>query len=254
MIDSGNGQAQSAKVNPTQNQFSLNRPESRQILLINTIGFLVASLSATFLDARLTTHFFFGHARSYPLGYYIAFFAPLFPLVTYVAMAWAKGRSEKMRWACACLPSVFVAAPFLWNFRPEIPHIGFCIDVGSYSLLAFLTAMLEDAARLPRNDLHATIRNRHIEESIKDWRNLLFIAATSYLVLAVYWLQLLWTIAGLTVRLDSEKWLFGIVMSVKVLIFSVFVLTGPIASIFRGLKTHQEQLGQDAPPTPPVQH
>jgi hypothetical protein len=33
MIDSGNGQAQSAKVNPTQKQFSLNRATSKNKFL-----------------------------------------------------------------------------------------------------------------------------------------------------------------------------------------------------------------------------
>ena len=34
MIDSGNGQAQSAKVNPTQKQFSLNRAASKKFLSV----------------------------------------------------------------------------------------------------------------------------------------------------------------------------------------------------------------------------
>jgi hypothetical protein len=35
MIDSGNGQAQSAKVNPTQKQFSLNRAATKKQLPIS---------------------------------------------------------------------------------------------------------------------------------------------------------------------------------------------------------------------------
>jgi hypothetical protein len=213
---------------------------SPRILLINTCGFLVASLSATLLDAQLMTHVLFGRARNYPLGCSIAFFTPMFPLATYILMrlasSWKRGKIH------AAWLSNLAALLFLGNFRPEFPHVGFCLDIAGYSLLAFLTVFLQDPTPLPEFDPKDRASIQHLEDSIKESRSVLFIAGTSYLVLAIYWLQLLWTIAGLTVHSDSEKWIFGTTMSVKVVIFSLFVGIGPLTTLFRNLRRRQEQL------------
>lgn len=145
----------------------------------------------------------------------------------------------------ACLPSIVLSIPFLWNFRPEMPHIGYCLDMAGYSLLAFLTSTLTDAARVHKTDqMSVASRIRRLEESIKDWRSILFVSATTYMVLAIYWLQLVWMMARQTVQDDGEQWLFGTTISVKLVVLSFFVLVGPIAAIFRALKTQQDELAE----------
>lgn len=156
-------------------------------------------------------------------------------------MVTAKGKAQET--CAAWLPSLFLAIPFLWYFRPEFPHIGFCLDICGYVVLAFLTAILETAARPPDNGtLETDARIRRLEESIKDWRGILFLSAGSYLVWAIYWLQTLWIVAGLTVEANADKWLLGSVTAIKVVIFSLWVMMGPIAAIFNGLKAHQDRL------------
>jgi hypothetical protein len=106
-----------------------------------------------------------------------------------------------------------------------------------------LTAFLDDATT-HNEDGRQAVNVRRLEESIKDWRGILFISATSYLAVAIYWLQLLWTIAGVTVASAQEKWFFGTAMSVKVVVFSIFVMIGPVAAMARGLKRQQDRLAE----------
>jgi hypothetical protein len=209
------------------------------ILLIIGVGFLVASLSAPYLDARLTTHVYFDHARTYLLGYYVVLLTPLFPFITYIALSQAADRKRKIR--ATWLPFLLATVAFLPYFLPEYPHVGFCLDIGAYTVLAGLTAVLEDASRPPDRTLQTAAHLQQLAESVKEWRSILFISTTSYLVLAVYLLQLLWTISAHAVKSPREVWILGTVMSGKVVIFSILVMLGPITTIFRGMRAHQQQ-------------
>jgi hypothetical protein len=220
---------------------SQERATAVRIACITAAGFLFSTVGPTYMDPRLKSHVVWG-ARSYPLGYAIAVFVPIFFFVTYFSMR----KFGTMYTMLAWLPFAVLMFPFLWYFKPEFPHAGVLFGIVGYAFLAFLTAFLENAVMIPPEVAHKAVprraKIRRLEEAIKDWRAILFISATTYVVVIIYWLQMLWQVAGIIVTDPAEKFLFGNAMVASVLYFSLFVVTGPIWSLFKGLKNHQIQL------------
>jgi uncharacterized membrane protein YqjE len=180
-------------------------------------------------------------ARSYPLGYSVALFAPLFFLVAYFGVRAFGTKRTVIAW----LPFTILALPFLWNFRPEFPHAGYLLGIVGYAFLAFLTAFLENTVSVPQSPRASAPKRaqiRRLEEAIKDWRAILFVSATTYIVVMIYWLQMLWQVVGLIVTDPREKFFLGNAMVGGVLLFSIFVVIGPIWTLFRALKNHQLRL------------
>ena len=209
-----------------------------RVAFINACGFAIASASTTFIDSRLTTHYYWKRARVYPLGYWIAIYA----VVPWAATLWAMSRTEKRKSLAAWLPSAVLAIPCLWYFRPEFPHLGFTLDIASYSLLSFVTWELHQTiARGPGRHGSLSAQRSRAEESVKDWRGVLFFAASSYLVLAIYWLQLIWTVVDKTVEAPGERWLLGSVMTFKFVFYSILVLAGPLGMVYRIFKALQDE-------------
>src|ERR1044071_2685635 len=123
----------------------IDRSTRFRVSIIAMLGFIVATLSATYLDSVLSTHVIFHHTRTYPLGYWIVLAAPAFLFATYAGFALMRRAPVVASW----LPSTVLAIPFLWNFRPEFPHAGYTFDIVGYGVLAFATVVFWRAAALP---------------------------------------------------------------------------------------------------------
>src|SRR5438874_1818435 len=113
---------------------ALDRSTILRVSIITALGFAVAALSATYLDGVLSTHVVYHRVRTYPLGFWILLATPVFFAIPYVALSrWVRAPIR-----AAWLPAALCAVPFLWNFRPELFHAGFVLDIGSYEVLAFV--------------------------------------------------------------------------------------------------------------------
>lgn len=220
-----------------------------RIAVITTVGFLVASLSATTLDGLMSSHVIWG-ARQYPLGYGITLFAPAFFITTYFFMRRNRDSNTVASW----LPFCVLALPFLVNFRPEVPHFGYAFDIFGYAVLAFLTAFLEKASQIPVEATDASVprdaRIRRLEEGIKDWRGALVFAVTAYILVMMYWINLQVPLAQAVVTERREVFLATNIQIAKIFIFSIFVFIGPLHAMLAGIRDQQgkvwETLAQQA--------
>lgn len=220
----------------------LDRSTIVRVSIITALGFMVAALSATYLDGVLSTHVVFHRVRTYPMGYWILLALPAFFLAPYVALE----RLVRAPVLAAWLPASLLAIPFLWNFRPELPHAGFVLDIGSYEVLAFVTVVIRQAAALPASvtqpSLSSDVRIRRLEEAIKDWRAALFLAATTGIVAHISWVQFAWNLADRLATNKTEQWIAGNTFGLKTAVFATAVFLGPLWELFRALRQHQDYL------------
>jgi len=103
----------------------MNTADDKQFALriasVNAIGYALAVVIATFVDARIPSHVRYG-ARHYRYGYAIAVLAAPVFVVTYLALQ----RAQTRGWKCfaSCAPLIGVVLASLWVFAPEVPHGG----------------------------------------------------------------------------------------------------------------------------------
>jgi len=159
-----------------------------KIAAIVAIGFCVSVAGATYVDARIPSHFKYG-ARPYPYGYWIALVAiPLF-ICTLVGLSRARTRG----WKCsaACVPLIYAVAVSQWAFAPEIPHQGITLTCGMYAITVLIATWLRytkvDIEYIQDQSLPLSVRLEGLKSVITLWQGLAVATAGGFLALLVPW-------------------------------------------------------------------
>src|SRR4051794_40020838 len=113
-----------------------DRRFAHRIATIVAVGFGVSVAGATYVDARIPSHFRYA-ARIYRYGYWIALLAV--PLFVCTLAGLSRARTRALKCAAACLPLVYFVGtswwaftPEGWTFTPEVPHQGITLTCGMY--------------------------------------------------------------------------------------------------------------------------
>jgi hypothetical protein len=159
-----------------------------KIATIVAIGFCVSVAGATYVDARIPSHFQYG-AREYRYGYWIALLAvPLF-VCTLIALS----RTRTRGWKCmaACGPLIYTVVGSQWAFAPEIPHQGITLNCGMYAITVLLATWLRyttiDIEYLTDKEVPISVRLEGLKSVITLWQGLALATAGGFLALLVPW-------------------------------------------------------------------
>ena len=146
---------------------------SIRIAVFNSLGFMYSAASVTFLDARFTSHVFYP-PRTYPLGYWICLSGPVIFAFTYLCLSNCKTTYGKI--LSPALILVAAGALSLWNFRPEVPHLGITLATMILALTSIVSSWIRfepiAADYLQKPDIPWELKIKKLKESITLWRTL----------------------------------------------------------------------------------
>lgn len=207
---------------------------ARRIAFLNSFGYCVTAAGVTFVDAKLSSHPIYG-ARFYPLGYWICLAAPVIFILTILLANCSQSRKEKVLYPNLCL--LFVGVISLFNFLPEIPHIGFLTGI----LIYFFISCFASWIHLPFNvdywiddqKIDHLFKMERIKELTTLWRTLVISLTLGYGALLIPWATLSWTSSKLfldnnpdEIFINSNAWVAAIMG------FSFSFLFGPVYEAF----------------------
>lgn len=165
-----------------------------KIAMCNAIGFFVTSAGVTFVDARLSSGIVHG-ALYYPLGYWICLVAPIVFVVTLISVRRSHSWKARAVWPSLCL--LLIGAPFLLNFRPGFPHMGFCLGILLCCLVSFITSWIYylpfEVDWIADSDIDRLLKLERIKEIVTLWRTLALSVTFGYLALLIPWQNFIWS-------------------------------------------------------------
>jgi hypothetical protein len=131
-----------------------------RISLFNALGLAMATGVPTYLDARLTTHIFWG-SRSYSLGYWVLLFTPLLFISSIACFRYVRAWTARV-WVPSGL-LVLAGLGSLLNFRPELPHVNVTAWVLLFALASVCASLIH---YLPVQD--SFLESPKIRTNLKD--------------------------------------------------------------------------------------
>lgn len=201
----------------------------------NSAGMTLAVLAPTYLDSRLPGHVLYPQGREYPLGYWILLVGPAIFLATIAVHRVIKKRPARM--LALSSPLLLFGGLSLFNFFPEFPH-GFA---GLWGLVYLLASVVASWIRYGKvrlkgiNDpaIDAGLRSDRIKEGVTMWRTIATSMLFGYMVLIISWCSLITTQVKLVSTDPSEQWTIHNASVGALLLYSIFVLLGPVREAFR---------------------
>jgi hypothetical protein len=159
-----------------------------KIAVIVAIGFCVSVAGATYVDARIPSHFKYG-AREYRYGYWIALLA--IPLFSGTLIALSRARTRGWKCVASCGPLIYTVVVSQWAFAPEIPHQGITLNCGMYAITVLLATWLRyttiDIQYLTDKEVPISVRLEGLKSVITLWQGLALATAGGFLALLVPW-------------------------------------------------------------------
>ena len=142
-----------------------------KVATISAFGYFATVSTATFIDARLTSHGAYG-ARNYEYGYASA----LLSIAVFFLTLFLIGKSATLtkKILAAALPLILFFIPTLWIFRPEVPHAGIVIWIATYLIIAIVTTWLHfvgpNLAFADDQSVAYAIRAENLKSLVAVWR------------------------------------------------------------------------------------
>ena len=205
-----------------------------KIASFNAIGFIGLISAAIYLDPRLASQVQFG-ARSYP---HAQWFYLLFPVIlgaTYFSLSKLGSLNAKL--ICSWLPIAIVGPSTAFLFPPERPHFGILSGSFAIVMVSFITAWLhltqDDLSYLQNKDLPFESRLERLKASATFWQQISIYSSAGYMAFVVTWIYVLWQLAPYIVIDRRDIFLLNSVAAFEVLIFTVFVILGPLKEAFQ---------------------
>jgi len=134
----------------------------------------------------------------------------------------------------------------LFAFLPERPHMWVVETTLAYSVLSFLTVLLR-ISRGPAqyiNDSTLSFQGRleRLKANVSLWRQITICGTFGYLVLAIVEMIVVWNVALVMVSNRGEQILLFNVSLCSLLLYSVFVVLGPLKEAFGLTVEHIQKL------------
>lgn len=205
-----------------------------KIALFNAIGCIGLISAAIYLDPRLASQVQFG-ARSYP---HAKWFYLLFPIVlgaTYFPLSKIRSLNTKLIWSW--LPMAIVGPITAFLFPPERPHLGILSGSFAIVLVSFITAWFhlkrDDLSYLEDYDFPFESRLARLKASAILWQQISIYGSAGYLAFVISWVYVVWQLSPYIVTERKDIFLLSSVSAFEVLIFTVFVILGPLKEAFQ---------------------
>lgn len=214
-----------------------------KIALFNSIGYFVTVAGVTFVDARLVHHPVYG-PREYPLGYWICLGAPVVFLLSFLGVKHFRPWKSKAVWPTLCL--LLVGEISLYNFRPELPHLGFSESILFYCFISFVASCIHymplDIEWINDSRIDPLLKLERLKELITFWRTLALSITFGWVALLVPWTSFALSSSKEFFTTSAEVFINTNAWTVAVFGFSIFVLFGPVYESFRKATFAADQL------------
>jgi len=165
-----------------------DRDFAYRVAVIVAVGFSVSVTGATYVDARIPSHFRYG-ARTYRYGYWLALLA--IPIFVCTLAALSRARTRGWKCAAACMPLSCAVAASQWAFAPEVPHQGVTVTCGMYVVTVLIATWLRystvDIEYIHDQSLPIAVRLEGLKSAITLWQGLALATTAGFLALLVPW-------------------------------------------------------------------
>jgi len=230
----------------------MNRPVDKKfwkkVGWINGLGIFITVLGPLIIDPRLKSHVQFPN-RPYTYNWFWLLISIPVGLATYYfghgwkLRGWPSRTLNTIVPALGLLLSAFIVA-FL--FPPEFPHVGIIVWAFAYSFVSLFTVFFhlgrQDSDQFPNTSaaLH------RLKATISWWKQITLYAAAGYLAFAIFLASVAWTINSVMLTNQRERFFFGNAQMIQILVYSVFILIGPLNEAFQTTQYHIAKLSPDS--------
>jgi|GEM_PF-3148114 len=203
-----------------------------KIAVIVAIGFCVSVAGATYVDARIPSHFKYG-VRPYRYGYWIALLA--IPLFICTLGALSRARTRGWKCAAACGPLIYAVATSQWAFAPEIPHQGITLTCGMYAITVVLATWLRystiEIGYIRDQSLPLQVRLEGLKSVITLWQGLALATAGGFLALLVPWPVAVINANTHVAKAEADLFLLNSLAMLQIGLISVSFIVAPIREV-----------------------
>lgn len=174
------------------------------IVLFNWLGFSFIAAGVTYVDARLTTHYY--GVRHYRWGYWVAALGGLVVLLAtlvFLRLANSLPRKEttsrRLKTVLPFLVLCVAGAASLPFFGPPFPHGEIASWIFYLSIVSLSSCGIHySTSTLPKNwltssDLSEEIKLERVRQYVNHWRTLAVTITAGYLAMLIPWTTFLWT-------------------------------------------------------------
>ena len=200
-----------------------------RISAIVSLGFALAIVGATYVDARIPSHVRYG-ARVYRYGYWLALLA--IPVFVITAIGLVKTKTRGRRWAWASLPMCCAVRGSLWAFAPEIPHQGIVGTCLMYVVVALITTWLHNSKPeiqfIRDQSIPLQVRLEGLKSAITMWQGIAIATCAGFLAGVIPWSVAVINANSHTVTADRDVFLLNGLAVIQVGLISVTLIVGPI--------------------------
>lgn len=216
-----------------------------KISMFNAFGILVAVLIPILVDPNLISHALYP-SRHYPLNrWLLLLLCPVVYFSCYETLRRSKTDISSLIFSCFFI-IIVGSIVALFAFRPERPHMWVIETTFAYSILSFLTVLLRINKRpLGYTNYSSISFQGHIEylkAKISLWRQITICLSLGYLVLAIVDITIVWHVNQVMVSDRGDQILLFNVSLCSLLLFSLFVVIGPLLESFMRTNENIEEL------------
>lgn len=219
-----------------------------KIGFFNAAGFVAAALITTYVDARIN-HVIYGQ-RLYQYGYLSALFA--IPIVASTYLLIFKCSDQTAKSIGACLPLILSGwFSVQYIFKPEYPHANITTWVLAYCGISVITIWIRYAGKkidyLHKPEVALEARLEAIKTHINIWQTFTIAISVAYIAILGVWFDKAWTNVESIVSSKQDKFLISSTLVYEIIIFSFYVIIGPIRESFSKTLIMSERFAEIVP-------
>jgi len=223
----------------------------KKLALINGLAIFIIVLGPLIIDPRLKSHVQFPN-RTYTYQWLWLLMCVPVGFGTYYFGYGRKMRGWRNRILTIVVPALILTLPALaiaFLFPPEFPHAGIVVWAFAYGFVSLLTVFFRSGRTMSdpvTNDsevLNERMKLERLKATISWWQQISLYAAAGYLAFAIFLASVAWTINGVMLPDNkAERFFFGNMQMFQILLFSVFVMAGPLLEAYRTTQYHINQI------------